>query len=195
MHRVSRVSGCFGFGSGAGAAAFGTGSLPGPGSAGTVAGGGLGLFLEPGDRGHGGGHGVRSPGRGKLRKIPSRSSRCCHRLGLGLGGGHGGELACLRSLLGLRLIRHVLFYITGTSLIWVEENGEADAGSFRSVMGPRSSTRCPSSVRSCMTWPTPLSMITLQMMSVPVAQLPAAQEDLLIGHMETQGKICSELST
>ena len=39
--------------------------------------------------------------------------------------------------------------------------------SVRRVIGPRSSTRCPSSVWSFMTWPTFLSMVTLQIMSVP----------------------------
>ena len=54
---------------------------------------------------------------------------------------------------------------------------------MRRVIGPRSSTRCPSSVWSFMTWPTPLSMITLQIMSVPSgprmwAALPSSRSEV-----------------
>ena len=138
----------------------------------------LGLLRPSSGHGH---HGLSRPGRGNCGKIPSRSSNwfdrlCCWGLG-GLGSPPASSAwpGCWSS--GIFAFPQAVHHLSGsrkraketlvprmfTSLPSTSVNLKF---SVLRVIGPRSSTRCPSSVWSFMTWPTPLSMITLQIMSV-----------------------------
>ena len=171
-----------------------------PPSAGTVAGGGLGLFRLPGGRPRflGAALGSAAPepaaagtaatgsaglGGGTVGRSPAGPGAA--RTGSGPGdfqqprmlppqpraGAHPAFPLFLRKAIHLsgsrKMAKETLVPRVFTSL---PSTSVRRKFSVRRVIGPRSSTRCPSSVWSFMTWPTPLSMITLQIMSLPNGQ-------------------------
>ena len=125
-----------------------SGSPPAPDSAGT-AGGGLGLFLEPGGRprffgaaldseapesaacrGHGH-HGVGRPRRGNCGKIPSRFSSWSRGRAPRARGARGFEQPCALPRQRGRAAAHPAFplFLRKPTHLSVEEKGKADAGS------------------------------------------------------------------
>ena len=100
------------------------------GRAPALLGGRLGLWGSCGlSSGHGH-HGLSRPGRGNCGKIASRSAGGLigSVAGASAALGSSSRAACLLSLAGLLVIRHFRFSSSGPSFVWVEEEGEGDAG-------------------------------------------------------------------